>query len=74
MGRGLAIVLFVAGLQLLLITFPSGDLRAPSGFGELRSNVLLVGNFGDGTINAFNIYTGESLGPPVASAEPAVGI
>jgi uncharacterized protein (TIGR03118 family) len=35
----------------------------PSGFGELRSNVLLVGNFGDGTINAFNIYTGESLGP-----------
>jgi uncharacterized protein (TIGR03118 family) len=35
----------------------------PGGFGELGPNVLLVGNFGDGKINAFDIYSGESLGP-----------
>ena len=47
-----------------LLNSPWGLAKVPpSGFGELRSNVLLVGNFGDGTINAFNIYTGESLGP-----------
>jgi uncharacterized protein (TIGR03118 family) len=34
----------------------------PSGFGELGPNVLLVGNFGDGTINAFDIYSGKFLG------------
>jgi uncharacterized protein (TIGR03118 family) len=47
-----------------LLNSPWGLAKVPpSGFGELRSNVLLVGNFGDGTINAFNVYTGESLGP-----------
>jgi uncharacterized protein (TIGR03118 family) len=35
----------------------------PCGFGELGPHVLLVGNFGDGTINAFNIHSGEFLGP-----------
>jgi uncharacterized protein (TIGR03118 family) len=34
----------------------------PGGFGELGPNVLLVGNFGDGKINAFDIYSGEFLG------------
>jgi len=35
----------------------------PGGFGELGPNVLLVGNFGDGKINAFDIYSGKFLGP-----------
>src|ERR1700732_3344184 len=35
----------------------------PSGFGGLGPDVLLVGNFGDGTINAFDIQRGTSLGP-----------
>jgi uncharacterized protein (TIGR03118 family) len=44
-----------------------GTLNSPWGlahannFGEF-SGALLVGNFGDGTINAFNITTGEFLG------------
>jgi hypothetical protein len=37
--------------------------EAPREFGEFGHDVLLVGNFGDGTINAFNIQTGASLGP-----------
>jgi len=43
---------------------PWGLAKVPSsGFGELRPNVLLVGNFGDGTINAFDIQSGASRGP-----------
>ncbi len=34
----------------------------PSGFGGLGPHVLLVGNFGDGTINAFDIHSGAFLG------------
>ena len=34
---------------------------APANFGEF-SSTLLVGNFGDGRINAFNISTGAFLG------------
>jgi uncharacterized protein (TIGR03118 family) len=34
---------------------------APAGFGQL-SNSLLVGNFGDGHINAYDIVTGEFIG------------
>jgi uncharacterized protein (TIGR03118 family) len=41
---------------------PWGLALAPAGFGEF-SNSLLVGNFGDGRINAFDLATGESLGP-----------
>jgi len=41
---------------------PWGLALAPAGFGEL-SNTLLVGNFGDGRINAFDLATGESFGP-----------
>ena len=33
---------------------PWGLAIAPAGFGEF-SNDLLVGNFGDGTINVFNL-------------------
>jgi uncharacterized protein (TIGR03118 family) len=40
---------------------PWGLAIAPSTFGSLAGD-LLVGNFGDGTINAFNPTTGASLG------------
>jgi uncharacterized protein (TIGR03118 family) len=40
---------------------PWGVTIAPSGFGDF-ANALLVGNFGDGMINAFNPATGAFLG------------
>jgi uncharacterized protein (TIGR03118 family) len=40
---------------------PWGLALAPNNFGQF-SNALLVGNFGDGTINAFDAATGEFLG------------
>jgi uncharacterized protein (TIGR03118 family) len=40
---------------------PWGVTLAPAGFGQF-GNDLLVGNFGDGTINAFNPTTGTFLG------------
>jgi uncharacterized protein (TIGR03118 family) len=40
---------------------PWGVAIAPANFGAF-SGALLVGNFGDGTINAFNLTTGNSLG------------
>ncbi len=40
---------------------PWGVAMAPSGFGQF-SNDLLVGNFGDGTINAFDPNSGSYLG------------
>ena len=40
---------------------PWGIALAPSGFGPF-SNALLVGNFGDGTINAFDVKTHSFLG------------
>jgi uncharacterized protein (TIGR03118 family) len=40
---------------------PWGLALAPAGFGVF-SNSLLVGNFGDGRINAFDLGTGEFLG------------
>ena len=44
---------------------PWGMVQAPSNFGQF-SNALLVGNFGDGRINAYNIDTGEGLGTLVS--------
>ena len=41
---------------------PWGLALAPAGFGDF-SNSLLVGNFGDGRINAFDLATGEFLWP-----------
>lgn len=41
---------------------PWGIALAPANFGAV-SNDLLIGNFGDGTINAFNPTTGASVGP-----------
>jgi len=40
---------------------PWGLAMAPGNFGDF-SNALLVGNFGDGTINAFDPCSGEFLG------------
>jgi len=40
---------------------PWAMVQAPANFGKF-SKALLVGNFGDGTINAFNIKTGAFLG------------
>jgi len=40
---------------------PWGMARAPRGFGKF-ANALLVGNFGDGAINAFDFSTGAFLG------------
>jgi uncharacterized protein (TIGR03118 family) len=41
---------------------PWGMAIAPLHFGKF-SQALLIGNFGDGTINAYNLLTGENLGP-----------
>jgi len=40
---------------------PWGLVQAPAGFGRF-GHALLVGNFGDGKINAYNIHTGHWLG------------
>jgi uncharacterized protein (TIGR03118 family) len=40
---------------------PHGIALAPADFGAF-SNALLVGNFGDGRINAFDVRTGQFLG------------
>ncbi|RZI40687.1 TIGR03118 family protein [Herbaspirillum sp. HC18] len=40
---------------------PWGIAFAPAGFGEF-SNRLLIGNFGDGTINAYDLATGNFVG------------
>ena len=44
-----------------LLNAPWGMTIAPSSFGTL-AGVLLVGNFGDGRINAYNATTGDFLG------------
>ena len=43
------------------LSSPWGMAIAPEKFGDF-SKALLVGNFGDGTINAFNVSTGDFLG------------
>jgi uncharacterized protein (TIGR03118 family) len=51
---------------------PWGLVQAPANFGEL-SNALLVGNFGDGRINAYNPVTGALIGTlSDASGNPVV--
>ena len=44
-----------------VLNSPWGLAMAPNGFGQF-SGALLVGNFGDGTINGFDPQTGASLG------------
>jgi uncharacterized protein (TIGR03118 family) len=50
-----------AGGTLAVLNSPWGMALAPANFGAF-SNALLVGNFGDGHINAFNLTTGAPLG------------
>ena len=79
-GLGLINVFDVRGtLQTHLIPVggklnaPWGVAVAPAGFGDFSNN-LLVGNFGDGVINAYNAATGafvgtiaDSAGAPIAN-------
>jgi uncharacterized protein (TIGR03118 family) len=67
-GNGFIDVFDTQGnLQKRLITqgqldSPWGLVRVPSAFGALSSNVLLVGNFGDGHINAYGVNNGTFVG------------
>lgn len=50
---------------------PWGIAQAPANFGSM-SGAILIGNFGDGTINAFNASNGLSMGPLVGSNGNAI--
>ena len=52
---------------------PWGVALAPAGFGGL-GGALLIGNFGDGRINAFNPATGEWLDPLEDASGKAISI
>ena len=52
---------------------PWGVVLAPAGFGGF-GGALLVGNFGDGLINAFDPTTGAWLGPLQEEAGKAISI
>jgi len=53
-----------------VLNSPWGITLAPDFFGDY-SNTLLVGNFGDGSINAFDPFTGNYLGTlPDANGNP----
>ena len=56
-----------------VLNSPWGIVKAPAHFGTF-SNALLVGNFGDGVINAFNIKTGAFLGALSNSESTPIGI
>src|SRR5579862_4794824 len=45
-----------------VLNAPWGVAIAPANFGKF-AGMLLVGNFGDGTINVFDPVAGTSLGP-----------
>ena len=45
-----------------LLDSPWGLARVPDEFGKFGHNVLLVGNFGNGEVNAFDIHTGTFRG------------
>ena len=52
---------------------PWGLARAPADFGKF-SNRLLVGNFGDGAILAFDLYSGNFVGQLLKSDKQALKI
>jgi uncharacterized protein (TIGR03118 family) len=52
---------------------PWGVAIAPYNFGKF-SEALLIGNFGDGTINAYNIFSGEYLGPLTDSTGKSIAL
>jgi uncharacterized protein (TIGR03118 family) len=68
-GKGLGFInVFTPNGQLIrrvvsqgALNAPWGMTLAPAGFGKF-SNRLLVGNFGDGTINAYDLATGRFVG------------
>jgi uncharacterized protein (TIGR03118 family) len=78
-GMGFANVFDTNGTLLMHLSAPAGNLNAPWGvalapanFGSF-SNMLLVGNFGDGVINAFDPTSGafvdtlkDAMGQPIA--------
>ncbi|HEY2558826.1 MAG TPA: TIGR03118 family protein [Caldimonas sp.] len=75
-GLGAIDVFDPSGNLVTRLVAPGGKLNAPWGlalapadFGPF-SNALLVGNFGDGTINAFDATTGASLGPLTQAGMP----
>src|SRR5262249_56700331 len=78
-GLGLIDIYDPSGAFVKRLVSPGGALNAPWGlalapadFGTL-SNVLLVGNFGDGAINAFDPSTGKAGGTlSDASGQPIV--
>ncbi|WP_395064675.1 TIGR03118 family protein [Paraburkholderia silvatlantica] len=45
---------------------PWGIAQAPASFGSM-SGAILIGNFGNGAINAFNASNGQSMGPLTGS-------
>jgi uncharacterized protein (TIGR03118 family) len=79
-GLGLVNVFDTNGTLLRHLVAPGGNLnapwgvvRAPENFGSL-SNMLLIGNFGDGVINAFDPNSGafvdalrDASGQPIAN-------
>jgi uncharacterized protein (TIGR03118 family) len=78
-GRGFVDVFDLNGnlLQRLIVrgvlNSPWGLALAPANFGDF-SGALLVGNFGDGAINAFNVNTGAFLGQLKDSAGNSIVI
>lgn len=63
-GAGLG---YVAAFQWDGTLISWGLAIAPSNFGPM-SGALLVGNFGDGAVNAYDPTTGASMGPLVLSS------
>jgi uncharacterized protein (TIGR03118 family) len=50
---------------------PWGMAQAPAGgFGSIPAGALLVGNFGDGTISAFDAMSGAQIGVLAAAGKP----
>jgi uncharacterized protein (TIGR03118 family) len=52
-----------------VLNSPWGLVRAPQGFGRFSGD-LLVGNFGNGTIHAFNLGSGKLLGTLMTHGHP----
>jgi uncharacterized protein (TIGR03118 family) len=67
-GKGIVNEFDINGNLVRRLVNPGGALNAPWGFAKAPStwgvfaNALLVGNFGDGTINAFDPTSGNFLG------------
>jgi uncharacterized protein (TIGR03118 family) len=80
-GPGLGFVaIYSRGLRLLrrlehgnFLNAPWGVALAPGDFGRF-SHRLLIGNFGDGTVNAFNVISGRFEGKLLGADEKPVTI